>query len=236
MAVTSEMVPLGSTAPDFTLPAVDGREVSLSDLSGTPALLVVFLCNHCPYVRHLESSLGATLAEYAARGLTTVGICSNDADSYPDDRPEKLAEQAARAGWTFPYLVDATQDVGRAYQAACTPDFFLFDGTRSASSPTGARTTDRHPGTACPSPASRCATRSTGCSQESRSPNRTGRAWAAPSSGATSGSACPLVAHLIANFSSDRTARDDQVAYRRPNRLDGRPPDRISPCGRPMIR
>ncbi|MFW6091960.1 MAG: thioredoxin family protein [Actinomycetota bacterium] len=130
MAVTSEMVPLGSTAPDFTLPAVDGREVSLSDLSGTPALLVVFLCNHCPYVRHLESSLGATLAEYAARGLTTVGICPNDADSYPDDRPEKLAEQAARAGWTFPYLVDATQDVGRAYQAACTPDFFLYDAER----------------------------------------------------------------------------------------------------------
>ncbi|MFW6203962.1 MAG: thioredoxin family protein [Actinomycetota bacterium] len=130
MAVTSEMVPLGSTAPDFTLQAVDGRKVSLSDLSGTPALLVVFLCNHCPYVRHLESSLGATLAEYAPRGLTTVGICPNDADSYPDDRPEKLAEQAARAGWTFPYLVDATQDVGRAYQAACTPDFFLYDAER----------------------------------------------------------------------------------------------------------
>lgn len=130
MAVTSEMVPLGSTAPDFTLPAVAGRTVSLSDLAGTPALLVVFLCNHCPYVRHVEASLGATLAEYAPRGLTSVGICTNDVDSYPDDRPEKLAEQASRAGWTFPYLIDETQRVGRAYQAACTPDFFLYDAER----------------------------------------------------------------------------------------------------------
>ncbi len=130
MAVTSEMVPLGTIAPDFALPDTNGRMVALADLSGARALLIAFLCNHCSYVRHIEASLGRTVAEYAPRGLTTVGICTNDADSYPDDRPDRLAEQADRAGWTFPYLVDKTQKVGRAYQAACTPDFFLYDAER----------------------------------------------------------------------------------------------------------
>ncbi len=130
MAETSVMVPLGTAAPDFTLPSVDGRTVSLGDFADAPALLVAFVCNHCPYVRHVEKTFGALVSEFADRGLATVGICCNDADAYPDDRPEELAAQAERAGWTFPYLVDETQEIGRAYQAVCTPDFFLYDADR----------------------------------------------------------------------------------------------------------
>lgn len=130
MAAISSMVPLGTEAPDFALPSVDGNTVTLKDLEDAPALLVAFLCNHCPYVRHIEVSLGATIAAYAPAGLGVVGICTNDADAYPEDRPEQLAAQARRAGWTFSYLVDAAQETGRAYQAACTPDFFLYGADR----------------------------------------------------------------------------------------------------------
>jgi peroxiredoxin len=122
------MVPLGTPAPDFSLPDVDGATVGLSDLEAAPALLVAFLCNHCPYVRHVEDALGQVLARHP--DLAAVGICTNDADAYPDDAPEQLREQARRAGWTFPYLVDGDQSVGRAYQAACTPDFFLYGADR----------------------------------------------------------------------------------------------------------
>jgi peroxiredoxin len=121
------MVPLGTPAPDFNLPTVGGHNVALRDFAKAPALLVAFLCNHCPYVRHVEKSLGAMLAEFDDTDLSVVGICCNDAVAYPDDSPERLAEQAQRAGWSFPYLVDAAQQVGRAYGAACTPDFFLYD-------------------------------------------------------------------------------------------------------------
>lgn len=130
MAIASHMVPLGTPAPDFALPALDGSTVALADLAGAPALLVAFLCNHCPYVRHVEATLGPLLDKLGAEGLATVGICSNDAERYPDDGPAGLAEQAARAGFTFPYLIDATQDVAKAYRAACTPDFFLYDAER----------------------------------------------------------------------------------------------------------
>ena len=130
MAATSTMVPLGTPAPDFVLPAVDGRNVDLRDFADAPAMLVAFLCNHCPYVRHVEKSLGSTLAQFDDAGLAVVGICCNDSESYPDDSPDRLAEQAERAGWSFPYLVDETQEVGRAYGAACTPDFFLYDAER----------------------------------------------------------------------------------------------------------
>jgi peroxiredoxin len=123
MAVSSVMVDLGTPAPDFTLPDLTGRPVSLADFAGS-AVLVAFLCNHCPYVRHVETRLGAVLAEFPQ--LAVVGICTNDAAAYPEDAPEHLAEQAARAGWRFAYLVDESQDVGRAFQAACTPDFFLY--------------------------------------------------------------------------------------------------------------
>lgn len=131
MAVNSFMVPLGTPAPDFTLPRADGGgQVALRDLRDAPALLVAFLCNHCPYVQHVEKALGALTAEYADKGLATVGICSNDVENYPDDAPERLVEQAARAGFTFPYLVDTDQQVAKAYRAACTPDFFLYDAER----------------------------------------------------------------------------------------------------------
>jgi peroxiredoxin len=128
MAVSSLMVPLGTPAPDFALPDLTGAAVRLPDFAGQPGLLVAFLCNHCPYVRHVEAELGRLLTGQPS--LAVVGICPNDAAAYPEDRPERLADQARRAGWTFPYLVDTDQDVGRAYHAACTPDFFLYDGQR----------------------------------------------------------------------------------------------------------
>ncbi|HEY8471245.1 MAG TPA: thioredoxin family protein [Natronosporangium sp.] len=131
MAVNSFMVPLGTPAPDFSLPRADGGgEVALKDFADAPALLVVFLSNHCPYVKHVESAFGKFASEYAARGLATVAICANDVTNYPDDAAPRLVEQAARAGFTFPYLVDQSQQVARAYRAACTPDFFLYDSAR----------------------------------------------------------------------------------------------------------
>jgi peroxiredoxin len=128
MAVSSLMVPLGAQAPGFSLPDTSGTMTGLGDFAAAPALLVAFLCNHCPYVRHVETALGALLSHYP--DLAVVGICTNDADAYPGDRPDELAGQARRAGWTFPYLVDADQQAGRAYHAACTPDFFLYDSAR----------------------------------------------------------------------------------------------------------
>jgi peroxiredoxin len=128
MAVSSSIVPLGTQAPGFALADTTGTMIGRDDFTSAPALLVAFLCNHCPYVRHIETALGALLSRYL--DLAVVGICTNDADAYPADRPQELAGQARRAGWNFPYLVDAEQKVGRAYQAACTPDFFLYDNAR----------------------------------------------------------------------------------------------------------
>ncbi len=128
MAVSSLMVPLGTHAPDFTLVDTGGTVVRRDNFADARALLVAFLCNHCPYVRHIETPLGTLLSQYPE--LAVVGICTNDADAYPDDQPHKLAEQARRAGWNFPYLVDADQQVGGAYNAACTPDFFLYNAER----------------------------------------------------------------------------------------------------------
>jgi peroxiredoxin len=129
MAVSSLMVPLGTPAHDFELPSADGSTVKLADLDGR-ALLVMFLCNHCPYVRHVERALAATVAEYADRGLAVVAICSNDLDAYPEDGPAGMAEQARRAGFGFPYLLDESQQVAAAYRAMCTPDLFLHDAAR----------------------------------------------------------------------------------------------------------
>ena len=126
MALSSLMVPLGTPAPDFRLPSIEGPKVSLADFDGSP-LLVMFLCNHCPYVRHVESVLGPLVAEYADRGLAAVGIASNDTDAYPTDGPDGLAEQADRARFRFPYLLDTSQEVAAEYRAVCTPDFFLYD-------------------------------------------------------------------------------------------------------------
>lgn len=127
---SSTMLPLGTKAPDFSLVNVDGRVVSLNDFDGAPALLAIFMCNHCPFVRHLADSLALFAAEYMAKGVAIVGISSNDVANYPADSPEQMVHEAEERGYTFPYLYDETQEVAKAYGAACTPDFFLFDRDR----------------------------------------------------------------------------------------------------------
>jgi peroxiredoxin len=129
MALTpSTMLDLGTKAPDFRLTDTEGKTVSLDDFRGAPALLVIFLCNHCPYVKHVRHELARLGRDYQARGVAVVGISSNDVAAYPDDSPEKMRQEKAEVGYTFPYLYDESQEVAQAYQAACTPDFFLFDG------------------------------------------------------------------------------------------------------------
>lgn len=125
----STMLELGTPAPDFSLlePAT-GNTVSLRDFADAKGLLVVFMCNHCPYVKHIDAELARFAREYQDKGLAVVGINSNDVENYPDDSPEKMIETVKQAGYSFPYLYDETQTVAKAYQAACTPDFFLFDG------------------------------------------------------------------------------------------------------------
>jgi len=124
----STMMPLGTSAPAFSLPnAVDGQTVALDDFAAAPGLLVIFLCNHCPFVLHLRDELAKFSREYSAKGLAIVGISSNDVAAYPQDGPEAMRREHAAAGYAFPYLFDATQATAKAYHAACTPDFFLFD-------------------------------------------------------------------------------------------------------------
>jgi peroxiredoxin len=128
--VSSTMLPIGTEAPPFSLPATDGRTVSLETMGDAPAFLVIFLSNHCPYVKHLRKGLADFAREYRERGVGIAAINSNDIDRYPDDSPERMAEEVEVAGYVFPYLFDETQEVARAYRAACTPDFYLFDGNR----------------------------------------------------------------------------------------------------------
>ena len=123
----STMLPLGTPAPDFSLVNVDGRTVSLSDFSDAPALLVIFMCNHCPFVIHVADQLARLTSEYLARGTAIVGINSNDVASHPADSPEQMVAEAEQRGYAFPYLYDESQEIAHAYRAACTPDFFLFD-------------------------------------------------------------------------------------------------------------
>lgn len=120
------MVPLGTAAPEFTLPDPSGRIVSKKDFLGKP-LLVAFICNHCPYVKHIRHEFADFAEEYMARDVAIVGINSNDVTRYPDDHPDKMAEEIRNIGYCFPYLHDETQEVARSYGAACTPDFFLFN-------------------------------------------------------------------------------------------------------------
>ena len=124
----SAMVALGTPAPDFALPDTDGRTVRRSDFAGKP-LLVIFLCNHCPYVKHVANDLAQVAAKYMAKGVAVVGINSNDVANYPDDSPENMKLERKRRGYTFPYLFDESQAVAKAYQAQCTPDFFLYDAS-----------------------------------------------------------------------------------------------------------
>lgn len=127
MAVTSHMLELGTVAPDFDLADPSGRRVTRDGAAGEHGLLVAFVCNHCPYVKHVGREFGLLTQRWASRGLGIVGINANDPDAYPDDAPPKMVEAARGWGWDFPYLVDETQEVAKAYRAACTPDFFLFD-------------------------------------------------------------------------------------------------------------
>jgi peroxiredoxin len=125
------MLPLGTPAPAFRLPEVTtGKQVSLEDFAGRDALLVLFICRHCPYVKHIETALARLGRDYARRSLGIVAISANDAAEHPDDAPASLKVQAAEAGFSFPYLYDASQETAKAFSAACTPDFFLFDKGR----------------------------------------------------------------------------------------------------------
>ena len=131
VAVPSTMLALGTEAPDFELPdVVTGTTVSIRDFDGKRALLVMFICHHCPYVKHVRGELARLGRDFADSELAIVAISSNDPDEYPEDAPEGLAKDAREAGYAFPYLFDETQEVAKAYTAACTPDFFLFDRER----------------------------------------------------------------------------------------------------------
>jgi peroxiredoxin len=132
MALTpSTMLPLGTPLPDFRLrDTVSGEPVSPGDFRDAPALLVAILCNHCPYVKHIRQGFAAFAKEYRERGLAVVALSANDPQSHPEDAPEKMAEEARAQGYTFPYLFDAEQEVAKAFRAACTPEFYLFDGSR----------------------------------------------------------------------------------------------------------
>ena len=134
VSTASTMQALGSDAPAFTLPNTHsvsgGPTVSLSDYADSKAMVVAFICNHCPYVIHIRDAFNAFAEEYLPLGLTTIAISANDAATHPDDAPEMMAEEAARHGFAFPYLYDENQSVAKTYRAACTPDFFLFDEHR----------------------------------------------------------------------------------------------------------
>ncbi len=126
----SQMLALGTEAPPFTLPDPDGKRHSLEDAAGSPAYLILFICNHCPFVKHVREELARIGAEYGERGVAIFAINSNDAETHPDDSPKKMKEEVAAWGYTFPYLVDGDQDVAKSYRAACTPDIYLFDSDR----------------------------------------------------------------------------------------------------------
>jgi thiol-disulfide isomerase/thioredoxin len=127
-ATESTMLPLGTKAPAFTLPdTVSGKQIALSAVQSDRATVVMFLCNHCPYVKHVNPELVRLANDYLPRGVSFVAISANDVEAYPDDSPQRMKEVAAMLGYPFPYLYDEDQSVARAYQAACTPDFFVFD-------------------------------------------------------------------------------------------------------------
>ena len=132
MAVeSSKDLPLGTRAPDFALPdTVSGRTIRLGDYAASPALLVAFICNHCPYVQHIRAAFVEFAREFQPRGLAVVAISANDPEAYPQDSPEQMAIEAKKSGFTFPYLFDRTQKTAKAYQAVCTPEFYLFDAAQ----------------------------------------------------------------------------------------------------------
>lgn len=124
----SKMIPLGTLAPNFTLPdTVSGKTVSLQDLKSDKATVIMFICNHCPFVKHVDAQLVALARDYQTKGVSFIAISSNDVDNYPQDSPELMTEEATKVGYSFPYLYDESQEVAKAYDAACTPDFYVFD-------------------------------------------------------------------------------------------------------------
>lgn len=130
--VESNMLELGTKAPDFTLPdTVSGDTLSLNDLASEKATVIMFLCNHCPYVIHVNPEIARIVEDYKSKGVSFIGISSNDVDNYPQDSPDLMKKQAAEVPYDFPYLYDETQEVAKAYDAACTPDFYVFDGDLS---------------------------------------------------------------------------------------------------------
>lgn len=129
-ATASNMVALGTAAPEFRLPDPSGKIYGLGDFAAAQALVVMFICNHCPFVKHIRDGLAAFGRHYAGKEVAIVAISSNDATAYPDDRPEMMAAESKHAGYVFPYLYDESQAVAKAYKAACTPDFFVFDRDR----------------------------------------------------------------------------------------------------------
>jgi peroxiredoxin len=132
VAVPSTMLPLGTRLPDFSLVnAVDGRRISPAAFGDDRALLVMFICNHCPYVKHVLKEIGRVATEYRSKGVGMVAISSNDVAAFPDDGPDEMKELARAEGWAFPYLYDETQSVAKAFNAACTPEFYLFDRNRT---------------------------------------------------------------------------------------------------------
>ena len=131
MALTpSTMLDLGTTAPEFSLSDTDGKTISLADYPDANAYLIMFICNHCPYVKHVADKLAKLARAYQERGVAVFGINSNDVDNYPDDAPDKMKQEKEQRGYTFAYLSDDTQEVAKAYQAACTPDFYVFNSQR----------------------------------------------------------------------------------------------------------
>lgn len=124
----SVMIDLGTTGPDFNLPdTVSGKQISLNEIKSDKATMIMFICNHCPYVKHVNAELVKLANEYITKGISFVAISSNDVVNYPEDSPEKMKEHALAVGYPFPYLYDETQDVAKAYNAACTPDFYIYD-------------------------------------------------------------------------------------------------------------
>jgi len=130
MALTeSNMLPIGTQAPTFELPdTISGKTISLNNIQSDKATVVMFICNHCPYVIHINKTIVEVANKYQAKGVSFVAISSNDVENYPQDGPDKMKAHAAAVGYPFPYLYDESQDVAKAYDAACTPDFYLFDG------------------------------------------------------------------------------------------------------------
>ena len=126
----SQMLPLGTLAPGFSLPDADGKMHALDDAAGSKALLIMFICNHCPFVKHVADELARLGRNYEDKGVAVFAINSNDIENYPADGPEKMKQEAASRGYSFPYLLDRDQSVAKAYRAACTPDFYLFGADR----------------------------------------------------------------------------------------------------------